>query len=263
MYKTLKEYSKLLKHTEENSVIIDIAGKDSLAAIIEFLKTDSDVSEIIPIIVKAPTEYGDINKFHKSYNEFMNYIQKRFKIIITNEFLIEEPLLWRLINGKYVAMLIKKYGFYSPCPGCHLYLHSIRGYMGRNLGVKRIISGERVRHENKIKLNQLDISLQKHAKLLKKFEIEHIQPLRDINSDSKVYDILKETKINEFYHYNCVYSGNYIGLDDRRNIPKRLENYYDFSMDIIDEYFNNLELVETYDELENFMNQYIIKKFSS
>ncbi|MCF8037391.1 MAG: hypothetical protein K9K62_11005, partial [Desulfobacteraceae bacterium] len=45
-------------------------------------------------------------------------------------------------------------GHYTPCTGCHLYLHAVRIPLARMLGNVPIIGGERESHSGKVKVNQ-------------------------------------------------------------------------------------------------------------
>lgn len=262
MYQDIKKCLENLKDVPVDTVIVDIAGKDSIAAILEQVQLDNTITNILPIVVKAPTEYGNDELFIEAYKNFINVAKSKYSLNIVHEFYIEEPLLWRIINGKYLSITMDKFGFYSPCPGCHLYIHSVRGFIGKKLGIKKIISGERLKHENKIKINQLDISLKKHEELLKYFGIKHLQPLKNTFSDANIFKNLKDAGIKEFYHYNCLYSGNYKNLNGSSTIPLKLESYYDFAIELIKFYFKQLENSTTYNELESAMHDFITKKLS-
>lgn len=221
-------------------IIIDVAGKDSYAALIKHLETEKQNSlKIIPIVVKAPSEYGTIEKLVESFDNFKFKISQQFDVVFNDTLIIEEYLLWRLLNGKYISEFIKDLGFYSPCPGCHIYLHSVRAYISKLLGINTIISGERLTHGSKLKINQLPISIANHSEILKEFGVNHIQPVLDI-ANTKEIDKLIDNYIDNksIYHFDCVFSSNYRYLDGSVNNPHNLDEYYTILSKIALKYFS-------------------------
>ena len=239
MYRTIQEQLTNIKGLNAN-IIIDVAGKDSFAALIKFLEENKNTGlTILPIIVKSPTEFGSTEDFVNSFNKFKNAISNSFDVKFENTLFIEEPSLWRLLNGKSVADYIKRFDFYSPCPGCHIYFHSVRAYIAKHLGIDTIVSGERLSHGNKIKINQLQISIDYHADLLEKFGVNHVQPLLHINDTNEIDNLLnKYFNPDTISHYKCVFSSNYRNTDGTVDIPEKLNEYYEWITKLALEYFD-------------------------
>jgi len=97
-----------------------------------------------------------------------------------------------------------------------MYFHLLRVPLARRLGGK-IISGERVSHGGKIKLNQLKSSLDTYAKVLEKLDVELLFPIRDIVEGDAIKDLLGWEWAEGKEHPACMYSGNYRGMDGKTN----------------------------------------------
>ena len=80
--------------------------------------------------------------------------------------------------------------------------------MARRLGGK-IISGERVSHGGKIKLNQLNPSLDAYAAVLENLDVELLFPIRDILEGDAITELLGWEWEEGKEHPACMYSGNY------------------------------------------------------
>jgi len=244
MYKTIQEQIDfIIKQSAD--IIIDVAGKDSYAALAKYLGENNSnaIIRIIPVVVKVPSEYGSHETLQSSFEKFKKEISNTYFVSFSETIFIEEPILWHYLNGRFIAEYIKKYDFYSPCCGCHIYLHSIRAYIANKLNIKTIISGERLSHGNKIKLNQLNSSIQYHSKILKEFGINHIQPILNISDNLDIDKIVNKFISNDdLYHYKCLFSSNYRLTNNDVNIPVKLQSFYELLIKITIKYLSILEL---------------------
>ena len=132
--------------------IVEMAGRDSVAAAIKGVNTQG-FTDLLPTYVYTGTEYGNWSSVLKAV--------ERLKVSLGDNVNIHEllvfgsPLFWQALNGRYINELIKRYGFYTPCIGCHLYLHSLRIPLSVLLGNKPVITGERESHDGGEKINQI------------------------------------------------------------------------------------------------------------
>ena len=104
----------------------EFAGRDSAAAIIKAFE-DDEIDAVLPILAFTGTDYGEKDIYHKNWN----LINERINELYENKYLLPlhfifEPKLWNALNGRFVAVTVQKYGYYTPCIGCHAYLRMIR-----------------------------------------------------------------------------------------------------------------------------------------
>ncbi|MBW2568941.1 MAG: hypothetical protein JRD93_13615 [Deltaproteobacteria bacterium] len=119
--------------------IVEIAGRDSVAAAVKAVE-DEGFTDLLPTYVYTGTEYGAWS----SVGEAVKRLSKRLpEIRVHPPLVFGSPLFWQALNGRFINELIAKYDFFTPCIGCHLYLHSVRIPLALALGKAPIISGER------------------------------------------------------------------------------------------------------------------------
>lgn len=187
--------------------IVEIAGRDSFAAILEALKL-RDIKAYLPTIAYTGTQFGDWETpFNKAHQLKAKLSQTGVRVF--DPLLIGDPTFWRLLCGRYAAHVSKQTGFHSSCLGCHLYFHGIRIPLAKMLNCNLIVAGERESHEGKVKINQLPIALDTYISFVKKFDIELLLPLRRISSNKEIEAILGEDWEEGTQQLQCVLSGNY------------------------------------------------------
>ena len=202
--------------------IVEIAGRDSVAAAIKSVE-EGEFSDLLPTFVYTGTEYG-------SWLSVMMAVERLSSRLpgtrIHDLVVMGSPDFWRALNGRFISILIEKYGFYTPCIGCHLYLHSIRIPLALNIGGVPIISGERERHDAHIKINQTSVALDFYEELSKGFGIQLLLPLRHIQEGSHIEEILGFHWPEGKEQLGCTLSGNYRRWDREQNIPSHLVQRY-------------------------------------
>lgn len=210
---SLHEIEEVLKSLHPDTVIGEFSGRDSVAAILEALK-DPAHRYILPVISFAGTEYGSIDGLKANYQRLLKRVETLYGSEKTIYPLVyySNPRLWSVLNGRLVNSLIRRYGFYTPCIGCHMYFHLLRVPMALSIG-KKIISGERLRHDSRIKLNQLEISLEAYRKVLESLNVTLLFPIKDIEEGDRIRDILGWDWAEGEEHPACVYSGNYADMN--------------------------------------------------
>jgi len=205
----INEYS-----SNRHLAIAEIAGRDSIAAAIKSVEEEK-FTDLLPTFVYTGTEYGPWSSVVQAVERLSKQLPK---IRIHNLVVMGSPDFWRALNGRFISILIEKYGFYTPCIGCHLYLHSIRIPLAINIGNVPIISGERERHNGNIKVNQTAGALDFYKKLSEDFGIQLLLPLRHIQKGSHIEEILEYHWQEGKEQLGCTLSGNYRRLDREHNI---------------------------------------------
>ncbi len=196
----------------ENVAIAEIAGRDSIAAVMLACELRA-ITAIIPTLAYTGTEFGD----WKTPLEKATLLRKRLKqqkIRVFDPVVLGSPRFWWILCGRYTTHLTKKLGFYSHCVGCHLYLHAIRIPLAKKLQINIVIGGERELHDGKIKLNQTKAALDAYQTFLGKFHIELFLPLRHIESGKEIESIICMPWDEGQQQLECVLSRNYQESDN-------------------------------------------------
>ncbi|WP_456419788.1 hypothetical protein [Methanocaldococcus infernus] len=231
-FKIIDEFGINLK----DIAIGEFAGKDSVAAIIEAFK---EFDAILPVVAFTGTDYGDKNIFYKNWETLNNRIKNLYKdkVLLPLHFMFE-PKLWNALNGRFVSLIIKKFGFYTPCIGCHAYLRILRIPLSKHLGGV-IIGGERVYHNSDFKIDQLEMVLEVYEKICNTFGVKLELPIKYVKENSKIREIIGEDWKQGERQFSCVFSGNYRDKDgkiifEEEKVKKFLDEFiYPVSVEII------------------------------
>ncbi len=185
--------------------IVEIAGRDSVAAAIEAVKTEG-FTDLLPTYVYTGTEYGDWN----TVPDAVGVLSDRLPDVRVHPLLVlGSPQFWQALNGRFSGVMQERYGAFSPCVGCHLYLHSVRIPIATTLGRCPIIAGERELHGNSTKVNQIAEALNRYRDLTGAFGIPLLFPLQHISRGDHIEHILGCVWDEGKAQLKCVLSGNY------------------------------------------------------
>jgi hypothetical protein len=189
----------------KKAAIAELAGRDSIAAAIKCLE-EMEVEALLPVYTYTGTEYGSFEYLGRA----AEWLKKRLGSgRVGNLVLLGSPKFWHGLNGRWVKELIGRYGFYTPCIGCHVYLHASRIPLAKALGVKSVISGEREYHDGREKINQISTAISAYRSLLFQFDVSLFTPLAKIRSTAEIDGIIG-TKWDEMGdQLQCVLSANY------------------------------------------------------
>ncbi|MGQ9570964.1 MAG: hypothetical protein ACUVUQ_09020, partial [Thermodesulfovibrionales bacterium] len=226
----------------ENSAIVEIAGRDSIAASIRACEM-RPIKAIIPTIAYTGTEYGNWEILLENVKIMHGKLQSN-NIKVFDPIIIGSPKFWWILCGRYSTYLSKQFNFYSHCIGCHLYFHAIRIPIAKKLQVNIIIGGERELHDGKIKINQIKIALDTYQAFLKRFNLELFLPIRHIKSGKEIEAIIGEVWEEGSQQLECVLSKNYQEPDGRVLLNEEpIKQFFDkFALkkaeDIINGYLN-------------------------
>lgn len=197
-------------------VVAEVAGKDSIAAIIKYAKENPGI-EIWPLITKTPPEQeGTVESLYLYVVGYLREYISQYDVKVLNPHPIRIDPEWYELN-RHISDTINNYGFYTPCIACHGLVHAVRipyalcKALNENLSGK-IITGERLSHNGKIKINQNKIVLEFYDKIFKDNNVEVIRPLENIHDTSEIDEIIKEFhdqySLYDFKYPECYMSGN-------------------------------------------------------
>lgn len=198
---------------EKGLAIGEVAGRDSAAAIIKAASFDS-IGAILPTLVYTGTEYGSWKLVFENVDVIKGEVETQHKKRFYEALLLGDPELWWALNGRFISVLQQRFGFYSPCFGCHLYMHLVRVPLAKELKCNKIISGERIKHDQKIKINQTAMVLDAYRDILDYAGIELIFPVREIASGSEINALVGGHWEEGDKQLKCVLRGNYRSLCD-------------------------------------------------
>lgn len=191
----------------ENVAIVEIAGRDSIAAVIRACEI-RPIKAIVPTIAYTGTEYGNWKVTFEKIDTLKDKLQKT-NIKVFDPIVLGSPKSWWILCGRFTAKLFNTLGFYSHCIGCHLYLHAIRIPLAKKLNCNLVIGGERESHDERIKINQIGIALDTYSAFLKRFGIDLFLPLRHIKSGKEIEAIIDKHWDEGDQQLECVLSKNY------------------------------------------------------
>ena len=191
--------------------LAEIAGRDSVAAILTAVE-QHPITGVLPTIAYTGTEFGDWEQVLATPRFVAERLRGR-NIAVFEPVLIGSPRFWRLLCGRYISALFSRFDFYTPCLGCHLYLHALRIPLARLIGASYIISGEREQHDARIKVNQLPSALDAYRSFVEEFDVELLLPLRHIHSGEEIERIIGQEWREGGGQLECVFSKNYQDID--------------------------------------------------
>ena len=191
--------------------LAEIAGRDSVAAVLTAVE-QHPIKGVLPTIAYTGTEFGDWEQVFATSRFVAERLRGR-DITVFDPVFIGSPQFWRLLCGRYIVALFNRFGFYTPCLGCHLYLHALRIPLARLTGASYIISGEREQHDVRIKVNQVSSALDAYTGFVERFEVELLVPLRSIYSGEEIERIVGQEWQEGGGQLECVLSKNYQDID--------------------------------------------------
>lgn len=189
----------------EKPAMVEIAGRDSVAAAIKST-IENQFTDLIPVYAYTGTEYGAWRSVEQAVARLASRLPR---VRIHPLIVVGSPEFWRALNGRYMSELSLRYGFFSPCPGCHLYLHVIRIPLAKKLGRMPIISGERESHSGRVKINQTGDALDLYLDVASQSNVRLLFPLRYIEQSVDIENILQIPWERGKEQLGCAFSGNY------------------------------------------------------
>jgi hypothetical protein len=196
-----------------------VAGKDSMATIARAIERDG-IELVVPIVVVVPTEVGQEQVRLETLGALRRVLDKAGRDKLAPAVVLyDDRGIWRYVNqnfADYSEAIIP-----APCAGCHVYLHLVRSMLASRLGISTVISGDRERHGEKIKLNQtLDVLNTLIAESKSRYGVDLQFPLRKVADDQEVWAHLFRFGIRpeQMRDTTCLFSGKGVIQSD----PARL-----------------------------------------
>ncbi|MBN2405982.1 MAG: hypothetical protein JXE06_10430 [Coriobacteriia bacterium] len=194
----------------EGLVIGEIAGRDSVAALVEAVRGHA-VTTILPTVAFAGTEFGDAEAPLRAVEYLRERVGKRAEVLKPVE--LSSPRLWAALNSRFAAEITRRFGIYSACLACHLYMHLLRVPLSWALGNAPIVAGERDTHAGAIKLSQTVLSINASREILLHAGIELMQPIRHLKNNSAIESLVGTDWPQDDKQLECLLSGNYRSAD--------------------------------------------------
>lgn len=185
--------------------IVEIAGRDSVAAAVKSVEEDG-ITDLLPTYVYTGTEYGAWESVERAVDRLIGRLRS---VRVHDTLVLGSPAFWHALNGRFISELRSRYGFCTPCVGCHLYLHAVRIPLSLLLGGITIIAGEREEHDHVTKINQTSEVLDVYQNMADNFGVRLRLPLRHVTEGTRIAEILGFKWDAGREQLGCVLSGNY------------------------------------------------------
>lgn len=203
----------------EYLVVGDVAGRDSVAAILATFEKEQ-YTQVIPVMVDNGVGVGDWRQIDQNISLLRAVAYTRYRGVVYDYLAVQDYDLWWLLNGRYVSDIVRKYGFYSPCPGCHLYFHAMRAVIAEAIGSTAIICGSRESHNGQLKVNQLPTVLDIYSEFLQARNVQLLLPLRRVVSGGTIERIIGVKWEQGERFLKCVFRDNYRSVHGNDALPE-------------------------------------------
>ncbi|TFH26709.1 MAG: hypothetical protein E4G98_06805 [Promethearchaeota archaeon] len=236
---TFRSFFTEIESQNQNSkrAVLEVAGKDSVAAAIPYLQTHP-ITELIGIGIFHRGFYDNFYEPELNFQQISTILRNHVPELQTSFYYLDVADLFDWTIVQPMGIIQKHFSQYSPCPPCHLFFHMMRIPLVKHLGATQILTGERAAHDAGLKLNQLPEILGLFTSMMQKQGISLKQPIKNINDDSKIFALLgREWKSVE--PFRCIFSKNYLDENGQLhfNVPNLTKTlsifYYPLFNDII------------------------------
>jgi hypothetical protein len=195
----------------KNLAIVEIAGRDSIAAAIQALH-ERQIEAFLPTLAYNGAQYGSLDSVEFALDILARRVGRERVLDLA---IIGSPLFWQALTVRFADALAEKFGFYTPYVACHLYIHAVRVPLAKHLNCQLLISGERESHDGVLKLNQTRAVLDRYAQLVSYFDVELWQPLRQMSRGDAIVALLGEPWPQGERQLKCMVSGHYKSPEGR------------------------------------------------
>lgn len=199
-----------LKKTQ-GMALAEIAGRDSIAAVLQAVE-EHPITAVLPTIAYTGTEFGNWEGVFEKCRFLGDRLWDRH-IKVFDPVLLGAPRFWWLLCGRPISTLFSRFGFYTPCLGCHLYLHALRIPLAMRINAPYVIAGEREAHDARIKVNQVAPALDAYRSFMETFGVELLLPVRHIHAGEEIERIIGHRWEEGGEQLECVLSKNYQDID--------------------------------------------------
>jgi hypothetical protein len=197
-----------LQDAPQPIVMTDFAGRDSVAAAMAWLDANV-VGTLVPVGDVVPTRYGEWSVYQANWDRMEAQVHRRFpQVRFAPWFILEDTDLWATLNARYLGEIVAKFGFFTPCIGCHLHFYAMRAVLGEALGATVLVSGEKEFHGSKRKANQTVEAVQGYAAFSDLHGVHQAFPIHGVRDEDTMSRLLGDGWREGERQLRCVMSGN-------------------------------------------------------
>ncbi|MDO8847074.1 MAG: hypothetical protein Q7W51_01620 [Coriobacteriia bacterium] len=213
---------------EHSVAIVEIAGRDSIAAAVAAVR-DHSFRTLVPTVAYTGTETGDRGAPGRAVGVLRGLLDNR--VTIREPLALSDPALWSAMNARPAAELQRRFGICSPCLACHLYLHLLRVPLAWSNDNAPVISGERNSHNGRIKLSQTPASIAAAERVLAYAGVQLLQPVQYATGE-EIAELVDAGWDEEPGQLSCQLAGNYVNFDgsvtyDEARYERYLAEYFE------------------------------------
>ena len=206
-----EEIQRDYRYIKGKVLLTDFAGRDSIAACIKILN-DENIGTIIPVGDIVPSRYGDSDSYSQNWDALAQLIEEKHPHVeLKPWFIIDGQDFWKTMNERYVDQILERYGWFTPCIGCHFHFYAMRSVLVDLLGKENTIltSGEKRLHSNgKRKANQTDAAVEGYRRFSREHGVEHRFPIHDMDSEEDMKKLIGGKWKEGGSQMSCIHSGN-------------------------------------------------------
>ena len=213
---------------DQSLAIVEIAGRDSVAAAAAAVR-EHDFRTLVPTIAFTGTETGDRQAPMRAIGLLKGLLGDR--VHVREPLALSDPALWSAMNARPAAEIRRRFGVYSPCLACHLYLHLLRVPLAWSNDDAPVIAGERDTHDGRVKLSQTPASIAATERVFAHAGIRLLQPVRTM-SGGQIADLAGGFWDQDAGQLDCQLAGNYVNFDgsvtyDEAGYERYLAEYFE------------------------------------
>jgi hypothetical protein len=213
---------------DSSLAIVEIAGRDSVAAAVAAVR-EQGFRTLIPTLASTGTETGDRDAPMRAIAALRALLGDTADVL--EPVALSNTALWSAMNARPAAEIQHRFGVYSPCMACHLYLHLLRVPLAWERGNAPIVAGERETHDGRIKLSQTPQSIAATERVLAHAGVRLLEPVRHM-SGAEIAALVDDGWVQGSGQLGCLLSGNYMNFDgsvtyDEAGYARYLAEYFE------------------------------------
>lgn len=191
------------------TALIEIAGRDSYAAAKLALES-GEYDFFIPTVARTGTEFGSLDAVLENARRLRKFAEEELGIPSFEVQVISSPEWWHASAGRFLEYHVLKYGFSPVCIACHMYLHACRIPLAIRTKTRAIVSGERMSHDTRIKINQSREAVRAYRNVLEEMGVKFHTPLFEISSGEHIASIAGRDWGEAERQMKCVLEKNFV-----------------------------------------------------
>jgi hypothetical protein len=203
-------------HCRPGLVIGEISGRDSVAALVKLSRTAEPPPSvanlcILPTVVSTSTEYGDLGEPTRAIHILRSRVASQTRVY--DGVRLVSPTLWAALNARFGAEIARRWGTWSPCLACHLYVHLCRVPLAWSLGAVTVATGARDTHRGRLRLSQTPAGIAASHEVMAHAGITLLEPIQHVDDDETLAELAGADWEEHEGRVRCVLSESYLALD--------------------------------------------------